>query len=96
MIPNTKISSSILSEEGIKKLVGIQRMIVGVSLEVGVTSLMERILGTCNWRSTIYGGSYVVSDGEGLLPVWNLLLMMIGTIVTGPNQRLLPVSLFVR
>ena len=74
----------------------VPHTLVGVSLEVGVMSLMERILGTCSWRLTIYGGSYDVSDGEGLLPVQNLLLMMIGTIVTSPNQRLLPMSLFVR
>ena len=95
MVPNAKISFSILNNGGIGRIVYVPHTLVGVSLEVGVTSLMERILGTCSWRSTIYGGSYVVSDGEGLLPVWNLLLMMIGTIVTGSNQRLLPVSLFV-
>ena len=55
---------------------------------------MERILGTCSWRLTIYRGSYAVSDGEGLLQVQNLLLKMIGITAIGLGQGLPPVSLF--
>ena len=87
LVPNAKISFSILNNGGTGMLVYIPHTLVGVSLEVGVMSLMEIILGTCNWRLTIYGGSYAISDGKGLLLVRNLLLMMIGTIVTGPDQR---------
>ena len=87
LVPNAKISFSILNNRGTGILVYIPHTLVGVSLEVGVMSLMEIILGTCSWRLTIYGGSYAVSDGKGLLLVWNILLMMIGTIVTGPDQR---------
>jgi len=71
------------------RLVYIPRILIGASLEVGVTCLMERILGTCSWRLTIYVGSYVVGNGEGLLQVQSLLLMMIRMIATGLDQGLL-------
>ena len=94
LVPSIKISFSTLSKGRIGRLVYIPRILIGASLEVGVTCLMERILGTCSWRLTIYEGSYAVGNEEGLLQVRSLLLMMIGTTVTGLDQRLLLVSLF--
>ena len=41
LVPNIKISSSILSEEGTGRLACIPCILVGVSLEVGVTSHEE-------------------------------------------------------
>ena len=46
--PNVKTSSSILNEGGIVKLVYIPLILVGASLEVRVTYLMENIPGTYN------------------------------------------------
>ena len=35
-------------------------ILVEVNLELGVTSLMRKILGTCSWRLIIYGGSCIL------------------------------------
>jgi len=76
------------------KLVYILLKLTGASLEVGVTSLMKRILEAYSWRSTVYGGGYAVNDGERLLQALTLLLMTMGMAVIGLGQGLLPVSLF--
>ena len=94
MVPNIKISSSILSEEGTKRLVCTPGILVGVSLEVGVTSLIERILKACSWRLTVYREGCAARDREGLLQILTLLLTMIEMVATGPSPGLLPVSFF--
>ena len=68
--------------------------LVGVSLEVGVTSLMKRILEAYSCRSTVCGGGYATNDGERLLQVLTLLLMTMGMTTIDLGQGLLPVSLF--
>ena len=68
-------------------------MLVEVILEVGVTSSMKRILEVCSWRLTACEGGCATSNGEGLLQILTLLLMMIEMTVTGPGQGLPPVSL---
>ena len=69
-------------------------ILVGVSLEVGVTSLIERILKACSWRLTVYRGGCTAKDREGLLQILTLLLTMIEMVATGPSPGLLLVSLF--
>ena len=75
MVPNVRISSSTLSEGGtarlvctlrIARLVCTLRILVGASLEAGVTSLMRKILEACSWRLTFFAGGYAASD-KGLL-----------------------------
>ena len=58
---------------------------------VGAMCLMEKTPETCSWRYIIYGGSYAVSKGKGLLQAWSLSLMMMTVI--DPGQGLLPVNL---
>ena len=48
MVPNVKTSFSISSGEGTERLVCILHILVGANLEMGVTSLMRRILRACN------------------------------------------------
>ena len=86
MVPNVKISSSTLSEGGTARLVCTPRILVRASLEVGVTSLMKRILEACSWRLTVFAGGYAASDREGLPQILTLLLMMIEMVVTSPGQ----------
>ena len=76
------------------KLVYILLKLVGASLEVGVTSLIKRILEACSWRLTVCGGGYVASDGERLIQALTLLQIMMGMVVIGLGQGLLLVSLF--
>ena len=64
---------------------------VGVIPEVGAMCLKEKTPETCSWRYIIYGGSYAISKGEGLLQAWSLSLMMMTVI--DPGQGLLPVNL---
>ena len=94
MVPNAKISFSILSEERTERLVFIPSVLVGVSLEVEVTFLMRRILEACRWRLTTYGEGCATSSRERLLQVLILLLMMIEMAATDPGQGPLPISLF--
>ena len=94
MVPNVRISSSILSEGGTARLVCTLRILVGASLEAGVTSLMRKILEACSWRSTFFAGGYATSDGEGLHQILTPLLMMIEMVATSLSPGLLPVSLF--
>ena len=94
MVPNVKISFLILNERGTRSLVCIAHILVEANLEVGVTSLIKRILGACNWKLTICGGGYTMSDVEELLQVLILLLTMTGIIATGPGQELLPMNCF--
>ena len=67
MVPSAKIISLTLNAGEIVKLVYILLKLAGASLEVGVTSLMKRILEECSWRLTVCGGGYTASDGERLL-----------------------------
>ena len=94
MVPNDKISSSTLSGRGTKWLVCILCILVGVSLEMEVTSLMKRILEVCSWKLIACGESCAASDREGLPQILTFLLMMTKMIATGPGLGLLPVSLF--
>ena len=64
MVPSAKIISLTLDAGEIVKLVYILLKLAGASFEVGVTSLMKRILEECSWRLTICGGGYAASDGE--------------------------------
>ena len=86
------ISFLILSTRGTGRLVCIPRILVGASLEVGVTSLMRRILEVCSWRLIACRGGYIMSDREKLLQILTFPLMMIDMIVTGPGQGLPLVS----
>ena len=94
MVPNTKIISSTLNVEEIVKLVYILLKLVGANLEVGVMSLMKRILEACSWRFTICGGGYAVSDEQRILQALTLLLMTMGMTAIGLGQGLFLVSLF--
>ena len=85
---------SILNEWGIARLVCTPRILVGVSLKAGVTSLRRRTLEALSWRLTVFAGGYVASDGEGLPPFLTLLLMMMEMVATGPGLGLLPMSPF--
>ena len=67
MVPSAKIISLTLNAGEIVKLVYILLKLAGASLEVGVTSLMKRILDECSWRLTVYGGGYTARNGERLL-----------------------------
>jgi len=94
LVPNVRIGSSTLSEEGTGKLACIPRTLEEVNLEVEVTSLMKRILGACNWRLTVYEGGYTVSDVKEPLQVLAPLLMMIVIIAIALGSGLLPMSPF--
>ena len=94
MVPNVKISSSTLSKGRTARLVCTLGILAKASLEVGVTSLMKRIPEACSWRLTIFVGGYAASDGEGLIQVLTLLLMMMEMVAIGPGLGLLPISLF--
>ena len=48
------------------RVVCTPRILVGASLEAGVTSLMRRIPKACSWRLTVFVEGYVASNGEGL------------------------------
>ena len=72
----------------------ILHMLVGVSLEVKVTSLMKRILEACSLKLTVCEGGCAASNGEGLPQILTLLFLMMKMIATGPSLGLLPVSLF--
>ena len=61
MVPNVKTSSSTLSEGGTARLVCTLRILVGASLEAGVTSLMRKIPEACNWRLIVFTGGYAMS-----------------------------------
>ena len=94
MVPNIKISSSTLSEGGTGRLVCIPHILVGVSLEVEVISLMKRILEACSCKLTTCGEGCAASNREGLLKILTFLLLMMEIIATGPGPGLLLVSLF--
>ena len=66
---------------------------MGVGLEVGVTSLMKRILEACSWKLIACGEGCAVSNEEELLQTLTFLLLMMEMAVTGPGRGLLPVSL---
>ena len=53
MVPSAKIISSTLNVGEIVKLVYILLKPAGANLEVGVMSLMKRILEACSWRLTV-------------------------------------------
>ena len=92
MVPNVKTSFSTLNREGIERLVCIPPILVGASHEVGVASLMKRILEACNWRLTVCEGGCAVND-RGLLQILTFLLMMMEMAITGSSRGLPPVSL---
>ena len=94
LVPSAKIISLTLKVGEIVKLVYILLKLVGASLEVGVTSLMKRILEACNWRLTVCREGYTASDGERLLQALTLLLMMMRMVAIGLGQGLLLVNLF--
>ena len=66
---------------------------MGVNLEVGVTSLMKRILEACNWKLTACEEGCAASNEEELLQTLTFLLIMIEMAIIGPSRGLLPVSL---
>ena len=66
MVPSVRISSSTLSEGGTVKLVCTPFILIGASLEEGVTSPTRRTTGACSWRLTIFARGYIASDEEGL------------------------------
>ena len=94
MVPNAKIISLTLNVGEIVKLVYVLLKLAGAGLEVGVTSLMKRILEAYSCRSTVCGGGYATNDGERLLQVLTLLLMIMGMTTIGLGQELLLVILF--
>ena len=94
LVPSVKIISLTLNAREIVKLVYILLKQAGASLEVGVMSLMKRILEACSWRLIVYGGGYAMSDGERLLQALTLLLITMGMKAIGLGQGLLTVSLF--
>ena len=94
LVLNVKTNFSILNERGTARLVCTPFILVGASLEVGVTSLVWRILEACSWRLIIFVGGYNASDREGLHHTLTLFLMMLEMAVIGPGQGLLLVSLF--
>ena len=83
LVPSTKIISLTLNVREIVKLVYILLKLVGASLEIGVTSLMKRILKACNWRLTVYRGGYAASDEERFIQALTPLLMTMGTAAIG-------------
>ena len=91
--PNDNIILLILSVEGTGRLVCIPPILVGASLQVGVTFLMRRILKPCNWRLIIWRGSCFMSGEGELLPILTSLLKMRSMVVIDPGQGLLLVSL---
>ena len=94
MVPNVRTSSSTLSEGGIAKLVCTPRILVGASLEAGVTSLTRRIPEACSWRLTVFVEGYAASDEEGLPRILTLLLMMREMVAIGLGPGFFLVSLF--
>ena len=68
-------------------------ILVGANLEVGVMSLIRRILEQCNWRLIISEGGCAVNNEDELLPILTSLLTMIEMAVTGLGQELSLVSL---
>ena len=86
LVFNIRTNFLILNEGGTARLVCTPRILVGASLEVGVTSLMKRILEACSWRLTVFAGGYAASDREGLPQILTLLLMMIEMVVTSQGQ----------
>ena len=90
LVPNVKISSSTLSEEGTTMLVCTPRILAGASLEAGVTSLMRRILEACSWRLTVFVRGYVASDEKGLPLILTLPLMMMRMITTSLGPGVIP------
>ena len=94
LVPNAKIISLTLNAGEIVKLVYVLLKLAGAGLEVGVTSLMKRILEAYSCRSTVCGGGYATNDGERLLQVLTLLLMIMGMTTIGLGQELLLVILF--
>ena len=53
LVPSAKIISLTLNVGEIVKLVYILLKPAGANLEVGVMSLMKRILEACSWRLTV-------------------------------------------
>ena len=68
-------------------------ILVGANLEVGVMSLIRRILEQCNWRLIISEGGCTANNEDELLPILTSLLTMIEMVVTSPGQELPLVSL---
>ena len=93
LVPSAKIISSTLNIGETIKLVYILLKLVGASLEVGVASLMKRILEPCNWRLIVCEGGCATNDGGGLLQILPFLLTMMEMVVIGPSRGLPLVSL---
>ena len=74
-------------------LVCTLHILVGVSLEAGVISLMRRIPKACRWKLAIFTRGYTASDKEGLPQILAFLSTMIGMAKTGLDQGLPPASL---
>ena len=79
LVPNARISSLTLSKGGTARLMCTPRILAGANLEVGITSLMKRILKACNWRLTVCKGGYAASDEERFIQALTPLLMTMGT-----------------
>ena len=87
-VPNVKTNFSTLSGKGTERLVCIPHILVGANLKVGVTSLMKRTLGACNWRLIVYEEGYAANDGEGLLQILTFFLIMMEMANTGSGRGL--------
>ena len=74
-------------------LMCIPPILVGASHEIGVASLMKRILEACNWRLTVCERGCAANHIEGLLQLVTFLLIMMEMAVTGLGRGLPPVSL---
>ena len=94
MVLNVRTNFLILNEGGTARLVCTPHILVGASLEAGVTSLTRRTLEALSWRLTVFARGYTASDEEGLLPILTLLLKMTEMVATGPGPGLLPMSPF--
>ena len=86
MVFNVRTNFSILNKGRTARLACTPRILVGASLKAGVTSLMRRIPGACNWRLIVFAGGYTVNDREGLPQIPTFLLMMTKMVATGPSQ----------
>ena len=76
------------------RLVCTPRILAGVSLEVGATSLTRRIPEACSWRLTVFAEGYAASDEEELPQILTLFLTIREMVATGPGPRLILMSLF--
>ena len=82
-----------LNTGGIEKVACTPLILVGVTLELEVTSLRSRITEPCKGRLTIKRRSYAMHDEDELPPSLSPFLMVRRTAVIDVDQGLLLMSL---